>query len=78
MGGLVVYFIVIIHALSKAFYFGIRRAAVNILLTLQFAYYSLFSHTVPTNALFAVFFAAVIVNATVSEPEENSNETQAI
>ena len=26
MGGLVVYFIVIIHALSKAFYFGIRRA----------------------------------------------------
>ncbi len=76
IGGLVVYFIVIIHALSKVFRFGLRRASTNILLTLQFAYYSLFSHTVQTNTLFAVFFAAVIVNATISEPEENSTEAR--
>ncbi len=78
VGGLVLYFVVIIHALSKVFRFGIRRALTNLLLTFQFAYYSLFSHTVQTNTIFAVFFAAVIVNATISEPEENSSETRVV
>jgi len=78
VGGLIFYLIVIIHALSKVFQFGIRRASINILLTLQFAYYSFFSHTVQGNPIFAVFFAAVIVNATISEPEEKGDEARAV
>jgi O-antigen ligase len=77
IGGLVIYLIVILHAVGKAFRFGLRRASTVLLLIFQFAYYSFFSHTVQSNTVFAIFFAAVIVNATISEPIESDAEARA-
>ena len=73
--GVLTYVAVIGYGFVKVFRFGFRRSLGHLLLTFQIAYYSLFSHTVQNNSLVAVVFAAMIVNATIAEDEDQGEET---
>ena len=74
IGGVLIYVGLILYVVVKAFRFGFLRNIGMVIIAFQIAYHSMFSHTVHTLPVFAVFFAAVSVNATISRPEESDGE----
>ena len=74
IGGVLIYVGLILYVVVKAFRFGFMQNIGMVIIAFQIAYHSMFSHTVHAIPVFAVFFAAVSVNATISRPEESDGE----
>ncbi|MCS5636267.1 MAG: hypothetical protein NZ990_07100 [Myxococcota bacterium] len=74
IGGVLVYVGLISYVAIKALRFGLVQNIGTVIIAIQIAYFSMFSHTVHSFTVFAVFFAAVAVNATISSPEERDGQ----
>jgi hypothetical protein len=72
--GLVVFLLAIAHGYCKVWQFGLQRSLTAVALTTQIAWISLFDHTVASQSMIALIFAALMTNAIISPKAKTAVE----